>query len=911
MDMWNQVEVVYGSDETAVFGPRHELGTAPLYQVDTVAIINSEGEVSERPKVNSAVAENLMCIAVSHHLHVFQKEGQELSYTTEFEGQIEQVSCTDNGLIIAVGDSTGRLTFLSAKRQKPLLSHLVASPSNYSSVFCNLAFVSDSGRCQLLVLLTSGRLICFDNLSFSSINEVVESGGTEKLAQLQAEIIKRVVETKNLHSLKSYWVSALQCVSNSSVLTCGSGESSICMWDKNDENSLDLMWDISGELLGNKLGFLKCMPVAGETCILCLDYNHLLTLFCSQTLLILQKWEDHKVVDFLPLEGPPCENNNNTSNNLANSKVVLLTAPEHGKCSLLVCSFGISKPIYSLELSADSHLAKGPPGLSSITLVEGITTDNSLLTGTLRLRYLTEALPETRFYRLLHKQQFEEAENFANLFGQDVNLVFKSKFSYLLELLSPWRKERLSSKEINDCLDDLKVLLLKITDNLPMLENCVNSALVTYEATQDMLVHARNLAKQHIDKPDLQHQMKGEYENIYRKAQSCIHRLETFRLVHGAEQFSGSEWERFFTAKLLENFVQLQQYDMGRANIIWNRHCHEFENDFDDEMVEEVLLAIPQQIEVVDVQAWLTDDFIPYLIKVNPSSLGHVATWLENRARAMEITHKDGWPQNALDVCCLLQSACVAVSDSASDRGYTTPLEFSTQLAGLSVTYSHMQGATRTDNNPFVRLQALIQDLRHLIDLHKKYKCRLALDEYVKETTESITYRMLDRVMALELIPSIIESTIRPYMREHNLAEDKLLFQYIGDLAQRSGNSWSSFGEALWEAKAITVISCINNTDFKCRAILDAMARANIPLSEEMESLVQEGLKLKHPRVSEIEQKYILIEKRKLLLEYDLRGYNVYEALNSYSYAEVCLASFKNIFCSPVLPFLAHLLILI
>ena len=39
---------------------------------------------------------------------------------------------------------------------------------------------------------------------------------------------------------------------------------------------------------------------------------------------------------------------------------------------------------------------------------------------------------------------------------------------------------------------------------------------------------------------------------------------------------------------------------------------------------------------------------------------------------------------------------------------------------------------------------------------------------------------MLDSVNALELIPVTIETKLRPYMKEHKLNEDKVLYQYIG-----------------------------------------------------------------------------------------------------------------------------------
>ena len=34
--------------------------------------------------------------------------------------------------------------------------------------------------------------------------------------------------------------------------------------------------------------------------------------------------------------------------------------------------------------------------------------------------------------------------------------------------------------------------------------------------------------------------------------------------------------------------------------------------------------------------------------------------------------------------------------------------------------------------------------------------------------------------MAVELIPDTIRDVVRPYMKEYNLHEEKMLFQYIG-----------------------------------------------------------------------------------------------------------------------------------
>lgn len=48
-----------------------------------------------------------------------------------------------------------------------------------------------------------------------------------------------------------------------------------------------------------------------------------------------------------------------------------------------------------------------------------------------------------------------------------------------------------------------------------------------------------------------------------------------------------------------------------------------------------------------------------------------------------------------------------------------------------------------------------------------------------QETTESVTFRMLDNVVALEMIQTRLTQQIRPYMKEHHLKEDKVFTKYV------------------------------------------------------------------------------------------------------------------------------------
>lgn len=52
-----------------------------------------------------------------------------------------------------------------------------------------------------------------------------------------------------------------------------------------------------------------------------------------------------------------------------------------------------------------------------------------------------------------------------------------------------------------------------------------------------------------------------------------------------------------------------------------------------------------------------------------------------------------------------------------------------------------------------------------------------------KETTETVTFRMLDNVVALEVIQTRLTQQIRPYMKEHHLKEDVVFTKYVKVLA--------------------------------------------------------------------------------------------------------------------------------
>ncbi|CAI9557218.1 unnamed protein product, partial [Staurois parvus] len=146
--------------------------------------------------------------------------------------------------------------------------------------------------------------------------------------------------------------------------------------------------------------------------------------------------------------------------------------------------------LYSIEVSDVSSLVQIGITMDTIYLLEGIYDNHERLSeglvSVLALRCLTEALPENRLSRLLHKLKFEEAEKFAIQFGLDVELVYKVKVNTILEKMASASIGSYGQSLWQELVDEAKDSLVKIKDDNFVTEYCVNAPWPTYETAFDM-----------------------------------------------------------------------------------------------------------------------------------------------------------------------------------------------------------------------------------------------------------------------------------------------------------------------------------------------------------------------------------------------------------------------------------------
>ncbi|KAG8514983.1 Kinetochore-associated protein 1 [Galemys pyrenaicus] len=698
--------------------------------------------------------------------------------------------------------------------------------------------------------------------------------------KLQGEIKSSFISAEKYHPHGCLNLVPGDLTSEVPVLIGGAGSCAFSIWEPDSSRTgMTVKNVIDAEIIKGAKKFQLI-----DNLLFVLDTDNVLSLWEIYTLTPIWNWPSLSVEEFLlttEADSPASV----TWQGITNLKLVALTTTANKKVkNLMVYSLPTMEILYSLEVSGVSCLVQTGISTDTIYLLEGIcksdpkSSEDSV--SVLVLRCLTEALPENRLSRLLHKHRFAEAESFAIQFGLDVELVYKVKANDILEKLALTSADSSQQTRWQDLVGEAKENLSKIQvcvgapgalglvgrvhaaphgvclckqDDEFVVNYCLEAQWITYETTQEMLSYARARLLKKEDKA-VPFSSDGLLKVV--KAQA---KLTTFHGAFGPEKFSGSSWIEFLNNEddLRDIFLQLREENLVCAQYLWLRNQANFESRFNVKMLEHLLNSISTPVSLQKLCPWLKNDVIPFVRRTVPEGQRILAKWLEQAARNLELTDKANWPENGLQLAELFFTA-------------ETPNEL-----GLASSWHWISVKDYQDTEEVCQLRALVKNLQELIALHRKYNCRLPLSDFEKENRTTIVFRMFDKVLAPELIPSVLEKSVRVYMREHGLPEEELLLLYIEDLLKRCSSKSTSLFETAWEAKAMAIIGCLSDTDLIFDAVLKIMYAAVVPWSAAVEQLVKRHLEMDHPKVKLLQESYKLMEIKKLLRGYGIREVNL------------------------------------
>ncbi|CAN9513185.1 unnamed protein product [Ophioblennius macclurei] len=828
MATWSEVEFVANEDTGCLDNDSKEDNGSGLYQVDTLVKISSADEAKANPQLSSASGSNWSIVIADKTVVLFDQSFQTVLLLLHFESDVDAIDVCRERQFLVVCERNGNIHLIYVPYKKKLFTKNLAEKQcrEDKKTYCSLIVDEDkasAGVYHMFLLINNG-FFHIANLDLAKIEIAFEKKDVGALKELQS-LIK--IDFCSMEDDSCSTALMLNLGHEIHLLIGGGDENVLKHWKMDPHQSKMYLADtIDNSLIPG----VKKM-VAAENRLYILDTEGVLSLWDLHFLVMIHYWPDLVIHDFeLTAE---CGSTSTVVPDKDGMKMITLTKPDHNQVSSLQIRFLPSMTLYySLNVSSVSCLVETKINLDTIYLVGGVYEKGNSCAGPINsvvVRCFTEALPENRLSRLLHKHMFEEAEKFAITFELDLELVFKVKLNFVLEQLASASVGGYGQDMWSELVDEAKTNLTKITDEQYVVDYCLKAPWPTFETALKMLNHAAS-----------------------RYSCSQIHeamaRLDTFYSLHGSENFNGIAWIEFLnnTDDFGDIIAYLRDGDMKGAQLLWLRSEGQIGAEFDESRLEALLSAIPQDLPSQELAPWFRTVIVPFLRKALPGGQKILAKWLEQKARNLELTERSAWPQNGLDLATL----------------------------GLPSLWTRLESHDTHGAEEVENLKSLVSNLRQLLSLQQKYKCKLSLSVFEKRTVWSVAYFMLDKVPAPELIAATVENCIIPYAEENNISLDELLLQYIKDLLERcSSQTTTLFTE--WEAKAFAVHSCMTDTDLMVDAVLAIMQKAVVPWSKVVENLVQQYLEMDGPKQELLYESYQLMEIRKLLNGYGIRNFNL------------------------------------
>ncbi|NWZ64360.1 KNTC1 protein, partial [Acrocephalus arundinaceus] len=866
--MWNDIELLLNDDTGQLpVGLGQECGTA-LYQVDTLLQITSSEKVSVNPQLHARSSRDGSIVVVDRFVALLDSTGLSLLMHIQFDTNVDVVGMCQDKQFLVVGERSGSLHLIHIPSKQTLLTKVLVEQPTSEKTYLNLFFVkdnADAGVYHMFVLTSTG---CFcimgvplgktqeGRISYKPLGISLEQGDLySKTSFLQGQIKTTFIAMGEHHSLGCQDFVFSNSVNKIHLIIGGKGDYVLSKWEVDPSNALVSAQSFADSSLIQGAAKLQIL----DNQLFVLDTENILSTWDIYSLTLIWDWPLIHIEEFLLTT--ESDSSQVTWQGLANVKLIVMTTPDEKQMrNLMVFALPTMQQLYSLEVSLVSSLVQSGICTDTIYFLEGIHEKHQMPSedpvSIVVMRSLTEALPENRLSRLLHKHKFNEAESFAIQFGLDVELVYKVKANTILEKLASASLETYGQEALLDLGNEAKENLQKIQDSHFVVNYCINAPWPLYETTREML----NYAKVRILKKDNRTNAPpsdGGPVSIAEVLRAQA-RLTTFCEAFGLEKFSGVAWTEFLNNEDMFKIVvfQLEEGNLACAQYLWLRHQADFESSFDEKMLKDLLNAIHFTAPLKELCVWLKNFVIPFSRRVVPDGQKILAKWLEQAARNLELTDKANWPENGLQVAEVFFTSKNQGELGVTAFGKWTPLRFG-------------------DCEEIQRLKKLVNDLQELRNLYRKYNCKLAFCDFEKENATTIVFRMLDKILAPELVPSILEKFIKPYLCEHNLQKDELLLQYVKDLLERCRTRSISVFETAWEAKAVAVIGCISDTDLKFDAVLQIMHGAVVPWSAAVEQLVKQHLEMNHVKVKLLQESYRLMEMKKLLRAYGIRDTNL------------------------------------
>nr|CAH7754907.1 unnamed protein product [Callosobruchus chinensis] len=719
------------ADETINFGTRC-MGMDSLYEIATVASIKTaeKNQVSD-VVLNCLIKSNATIICANNSMKLFKDTTlKNVAFAAIFNSPVMGISVWNDVLLVCLNNGNFKLFSIKDFDAVKVISsgslvHNNSGDNAYDECLKVFKEFRIDGMINFLVLLRNGKIF---RISVSEAEDSSKSGHVvEELFNLDFEI-----------KAASY--------SYPFILIDGSRGAIV------DTETHVVLVD-------RPYNIKTVCPL--ENKFLCLDDKGRLSKVCCLTTIAFDVEYDTLLEDILVLD-----------ENGSESIFVVTKKGRNGETFIKLLRPNFSQ-VFSVELSHPVYLI---PCIVSdeMYIISKVRSDSTGLE--LRFQYIYEVEPELRLKKLVRRQRFQEAEEFAKTFNISTEIILKAKVEQIIE----------KSDCDSDDIDNLLSLMDGIQDDLFKLSLCNKVDCRKLVDLRKLYKYGSSIILEKKDEDaELQRQLLSE----------LLFKFDTFMALSCKHTINA--WNQFATCNLISKVkYYLKQQTVEDAIIIYNRLTEDtIVKDMNEENIEEIVTII-NNLPTEKCTQFLST-FIPVTMSHKPSALPIYVDWLGSKIMHFEDRDAEHFPDNGIEFAnTIFKLLRVDERNSILFQWQCTLYQ-----------------------KPINDLRKLIDGLKILQSLKKSYGIKVPLVKYL-QGPQALIATLLGIVMEPEKYDIFFKEFLYSYIIQNLFDPDKIIYEKIKDLL-KYGNTWLSMIE--------TIIKYINSVTVKLQAVKDILITAPVP----------------------------------------------------------------------------------
>ncbi|KAL0108230.1 hypothetical protein PUN28_015052 [Cardiocondyla obscurior] len=837
MASWSRVQSGFDvDDETINFGTRIIAeNNGSLYEACTLATIQSLEKVEHQPNVLASIQHSKICVVIDKSITIFKDETcDEISCNISFPSMIVTYCISKDGCFLFVMLTTKILYCLHLLDGKIIFTKTIPNDeNNIREIF----LIEQSEETFIILVTSTGAIYKFNKIFLEPLKTAFVSND-KILVEKYVTDIQCSLLFKGYNSLEFLTAAVNTSLKELSLVIAGTN--SIFTWP-NEQIQSAIPW-----------GFKKIQPLYGSSKMLCLCTDCTLNMICLNTFLTL-KICNRPVFDFSIMQ----------HDNVDYCEILFLTqCNDYPAYILHVISYPDLEQKLEINVSTNTYLLNVLHAFDNLLYIEGITSTETGVIDTFRIKMISESSPEIRLTRLLKKRQFDTAEAMAKKLNLSMESIYCSKAALIVEQLSPWAKSVPNSINV----DTLINILNKIQNVQYVIECCSKALIPNYMQMRRIYLYARQRIMQNIKINNINNSLNASLSTI----NDALYRLETFQMIQDTEvnmllnnDVTMKEWIQFSQANLLEECItRLNMGQIKFAALIWTRHLPDLMKHISIPTIQNILTILPKDVDPSCLWPWFIH-FIPTLLSLLPDAINEIISWSLKKLKYLEISHRTVWPEIGI--------------------------EFATKFIQLlkyednQSMYFHQE--YRCQNSLLKQFMALFQALSEIQQLKVAYRLKVPIDMYIASPVEAI-YMLLDKIH-IEQIPNFANTYLKQYILNNNLENDTVLCTYIKKTIKNSYSWWFN-EEAVWEKRVAIIISLIHDMENRLEQTLTVLRKAPVPWSSTITTLAETSINYDHNLSFEIKIERDYVPVKLVLIKYGYATIGVNNKLISRIIKENC-----------------------